>query len=636
MALACFASCNTDKPPAEETTAPRVRKYDVEDSVLKVCIGQADENGVYVIPETVTMIGESAFAGDETLKEVVIGPHVKAIGSGAFRGCTSLKKVTIAEGVESVGSYAFYACSALEEISFPSTVERLESYTFYGCENLESLSLEHIKYIEDYAMWYCVSLEKVTLSSELSMIDSWAFAQCQKLEEINIGDCTRLAAIGDYAFADCAMLTDFVIPDGTQAIGKLVFYGCSRLTDITIPDSLSAVDFGAFTYTPWYQEREEDYLIVGNGVLIKCTVHPMYLDLADKGIRYIGGAAFRNAVLEDEAAEYGYKYAADLERIVIPEGVVGIGTSAFAGCVNLKEVTLPSTVEQIGDGAFNLFADVVSDAKLNLESCTKLESIGSYAFYGCGGIEEIRLPMSVRYVGEYAFAGTSAYDNFMEKAAAAETEAERYLISGDGVLVAAYVANGQTAIHIPEGVKVIAGTTFCGWDTPLVPSDDDEFTHSGRSKYNISYKVTSLELPSTLETICDKAFFRMTKIVAVVLPDSLKTIGTDAFAFCGSLSNLSGGSSVKEIASGAFRYCTALRHFQISSNTEKLGTNVFSGCSALVSVYFPKTLDDAGEDMFTDGCTALREVRLAPAARPRIYLILGEISQDLSVVYYKD
>ena len=630
LAVTCFVSCD-DTPPVE-TTESHVKKYDVEDSVLKSCIGQADENGVYTVPDTITMIGESAFAGDETLKEIVIGPNVKVIGAGAFQYCTSLKKVTIAEGVESVGSFAFYACSSLEEISLPSTVKRLEPYTFYGCETLEKLSLQHIEYIDDYAMWYCVALEEVDLSPALTGIGSWAFSQCQKLEILDIENCEKLEFIGDYAFSGCVMLTSFTIPEGTREIGKLAFYGCSRLTDITIPATVEKVDFAAFNYTPWYQERSEDYLIVGDGVLIKCAAHPLYLDLSGKGIKYIG-SAFWNAELSGYASEYGYKYASELESVVIPEGVTTIGVSAFEGCYKLQTVTLPSTLERIEESAFYVYTDAYSSqTEISLENCIKLKYIGNYAFYGCQGMKEIRLPDCVDYVGAYAFAVTGAYDGFLESVKDAEDA--KFFIAGDGVLITVYVPNGVTSVEIPEGVKIIGGAALCGWDTAYIPGDDEELSVSGRSKYNLSYKVQQVFLPSTVEVICDNAFFRMTKIQEITFPDSLKYIGNSAFAYCESLSKPIGGTNVEQIGDNAFSYCSSIGSFRFSPNTVKIGTGVFVGCSALVTVEFPEKLAYPGEDMFNDGCTALREIYLAPEARPRVYTIVGSITQDVRVRYY--
>ena len=170
---------------------------------------------------------------------------------------------------------------------------------------------------------------------------------------------------------------------GTREIGKLAFNGCSRLTDITIPGTVELVDFAAFNYTPWYQEYSEDYLIVGDGVLIKCTAHPLYLDLSGKGIKYIG-SAFWNAELSGSASEYGYRYASELESVEIPEGVTAIGVSAFEGCFKLQTVTLPSTIERIEESAFYLYTDTYSaPTAISLENCTNLVYVGNYAFYGC-------------------------------------------------------------------------------------------------------------------------------------------------------------------------------------------------------------------------------------------------------------
>ena len=83
LAVTCLVSCD-DTPPVE-TTEGHVKKYDVEDGVLNSCIGQADENGVYTVPDTITMIGESAFAGDETL-----GNRNRAKCKSDRGGCVSI------------------------------------------------------------------------------------------------------------------------------------------------------------------------------------------------------------------------------------------------------------------------------------------------------------------------------------------------------------------------------------------------------------------------------------------------------------------------------------------------------------------------------------------------------------------
>lgn len=643
MSAAVLTSCNgtgvSETTESTDTQEAYPKSYQVKDGLLISCVGQADENGVYVVPETVTAIAESAFAGDESLREVIVGSHVEMIGSGAFQGCTSLEKVVIEDGVKQIGSYAFYDCTSLTDISLPSTVDYLGQYTFYGCTALETISLDHIRYIDDGAFWYCSALENITFSDKLEYIGMWAFARCSNLSEMNLADMRALEKIGDYAFMGCAMLRSIVIPEGVKTIGKLVFFDCTRLADVEIADTVTMVDYAAFNFTPWYQENEEEYLIVGDGVLIKCSVHPNYINLVDKPIKVIGGTAFWNAASEGEAAEYGYKYASELETLILPETVTAIGTSAFSGCYNLKEIVLPAGVTSIGDGAFNVYledAETSATANIDFTQCQNLKSIGGYAFHGCYGIESMELPESVETVGAYAFAATAAYESFMKKASAQANEADRYFVTGDGILLAAYVADGQTKINVPDGVKKIAGSVFSGWDIAYVPNDVSLLSDSGRSKYNISYNVKELVLPETLVEIGSSAFFRMLSVEKVVLPDSLKLIGSDAFSFCTALSSISGGSNVETVGDYAFSYCASIPGFQFSENTTSIGYGVFVGCASLVNVYLPKGLSFPGADLFNSECTALSTLTLDSSARANIYTVLGGIVQEIKVFYYKD
>ncbi len=634
VGIASFTACGDTPDPIVETTATTTNSnYYEEDTVLKTCVGLADANGVYVVPNHITAIAEGAFAGDEKVKEIVIGANVKTIASGAFQYCTALRKITIPEGVESIGSYAFYGCYALEEVVLPSTIHTVEAYTFYGCEALEMISLENIRKIDNAAFLYCTSLQEAILSADLEYLGDWAFAQCQNLEVINLEDCTKLDAIGDYAFAACSMLRSISFPESLERIGKLVFYSCTRLASIDIPASVNVVDFGAFNYTPWFQENGEDYLIVGDGVLIKCAVHPEKLDLSGKGIKHLGGAIFWNAEAENTAADYGYKYAWDLENVTIPEGVETIGTSAFAGCWGLKTVTLPSTVRRVEDNAFNLFYEGVNiTANIDFSACENLEHIGHFAFYGCTGIEEITLPKSVKYVGEYAFAVTNAQTKFYEDHDG-ETE-NAFYITGDGVLLFSYVANDKTSVTIPDGVRVIGGSAFSGWDTAIVPESTDALSASGKTKYNLSYAVTELTLPEGVETICGSAFYRMLKLKSIQLPASLTKIDSYAFAFCEGLTSISGGEKIREIGDYAFYYCVSIPGFRFSANTEVIGSNVFNGCAALKTVYFPENLTSLGEDIFSEGCSSLTGVYISSSEKPRIYAVVGAMTQNLKVAYY--
>ncbi len=67
----------------------------------------------------------------------------------------------------------------------------------------------------------------------------------------------------------------------------------------------------------------------------------------------------------------------------VPEGVTGIGGSAFYGCRNLKSVTIPEGVTSIGRRAFNecRLTEVTIPASVT--------NIGMMAFYECRGLTDV-------------------------------------------------------------------------------------------------------------------------------------------------------------------------------------------------------------------------------------------------------
>lgn len=77
------------------------------------------KDGVALIPEGTTKIGDFAFDGCTSLKSVVIPDSVTEIGEFAFQDCTSLTTVTLPAGVE-IEANAFLGCKALATIYVPA------------------------------------------------------------------------------------------------------------------------------------------------------------------------------------------------------------------------------------------------------------------------------------------------------------------------------------------------------------------------------------------------------------------------------------------------------------------------------------------------------------------------------------
>jgi len=131
--------------------------------------------------------------------------RVVAIGNEAFMGCDSLKQVILPESVKSIGEGAFTLCKKLKSFNIPSGVTVLPLCAFSQCSSLDSIDLPaNIKTIGKMAFYGCTHIQKVTLHNGLT-------------------------SIGEMAFYDCSStkLQDITLPASVQTIGKDVFGGYS-------------------------------------------------------------------------------------------------------------------------------------------------------------------------------------------------------------------------------------------------------------------------------------------------------------------------------------------------------------------------------------------------------------------------
>jgi len=115
-----------------------------------------------VIPDSVKIIGDSAFSGCKGITSVVIPDSVQEIGSGAFRDCTALPHITIPDSVQKIGQSAFEGCTALAAVVIPDSVKEIRSKAFAECISLTAIVIPaSVQRIGIEAFYYCESLRTV-------------------------------------------------------------------------------------------------------------------------------------------------------------------------------------------------------------------------------------------------------------------------------------------------------------------------------------------------------------------------------------------------------------------------------------------------------------------------------------------
>ena len=211
----------------------------------------------YVIPASVTRIGEFAFSRCESLTKVVIPDSVTNIGKRAFANCCSLTEVVIPNSVTNIGKGAFHKCESLTEVVIPNSVTSIGDRTFCGCSSLTEVVIpDSVTNIGKGAFAICSSLTEVVIPNSVTSIGGFAFHKCESLTEVVISD--SVTSIGDHAFSLCRSLTEVVIPDSVTSIGDGAFSSCESLRSVVIPDSVTSIGDWAFSYCSFPYDLKQE------------------------------------------------------------------------------------------------------------------------------------------------------------------------------------------------------------------------------------------------------------------------------------------------------------------------------------------------------------------------------------------
>ncbi|MBR1585596.1 MAG: leucine-rich repeat protein [Clostridia bacterium] len=280
---------------------------------------------------------------------------------------------------------------------------RMENYTSHGfsltaLEKITSAVVEEgVTYIGKYAFANMPELVSVTVKDGSTSIGDYAFAYSPKLREVHLAD--GISSIGGYAFYGCKSLTSFAFPNGmVKVLGfPPVLYDCPNLTTVSIPASVTTLSNGAFITCEKLQAVNVDpanavYSSIDGVVFNKDQTELVYYPTDKEDTSYR---------VPDTVIKVGsFGGNKHLTSVTIPEGATEIYLG-FSGCSALKEVSLPSTMTEIGASSFS---NCTSLGFIQLPE--NLTVINDYTFYNCTRLESIQLPPHLTTIGSYAFGGT--------------------------------------------------------------------------------------------------------------------------------------------------------------------------------------------------------------------------------------
>ena len=570
-----------------------------------------------VFPAMVTEIGDYAFSDCSSLGEAVMGYHIKRIGDSAFRNCKALATPTVHDGVEYVGAQAFAYCESITEIELPDSVTELGSEAFLGCVALESADIgdsiitlgynvftdtpfyenaEDLFYVNGWLIEVKnKNLSAVTLPEEIYGVAAMAFQNCENFSQLRLDNvvyvgeyafigCSKLQQIifgkleklGVAAFYECKMLINVFLGDSLTVIDDFAFYGCEKIVAMELPDTLTTVGTYAFIGTAIYSNTR-------SGVV--------YVD--DWAVGIIPSFFHTDIVVKDGTrgvADYAFFKQTVLYSVVFADTVEYIGRGACLGIEIAQFIILPKNLKVIGDYAFYgcLNAKYGDYGKTVIPEGT--EYIGRSAFYENDYVIDLRIPSTVKAVGDFAFYGCD-YLGCLE--------------TDDGIYLGDLV--------IEEGVESIGYRAFQGCiniDEVVIP---DSVTHLGSHAFYKCEKLKNVTLGTGITEIGDYTFFKCPELKTVSLGREVKRIGKCAFSVCDRLESfdLTGTESVGEYA---FYRCTGLTSLVLPETVKSIDEYAFMGCVGISSVVLHDSLEKVGKHAFygLNSATLYCEVTEAP------------------------
>ena len=132
----------------------------------------------YAVGSDVGEIGEHAFVGCRSLKEIIVPPTVKKIKAGAFQYCTGLRTVILPNNLTEIPDNAFRDCPMLENITLPENLQKIGDYAFNGCHSLKEIELPKKKSLEiGFRAFFDTRLSSILLPDNVNKIGMNAFSQ---------------------------------------------------------------------------------------------------------------------------------------------------------------------------------------------------------------------------------------------------------------------------------------------------------------------------------------------------------------------------------------------------------------------------------------------------------------------------
>lgn len=442
------------------------------------------------------------------------------------------KSITIPVSVTSIGDYAFDGWDLIT-VNYGGTVNQWKAMNTY--DRNYYLAAAEIKCADGTV------LPRGICGADLT----W------KMNNNGTLTISGTGAMFDYGFHEYRALwsrhadsiKNVVIEAGVTSIGKDAFVYCDNITSVTIPASVTSIGEGAFrlcnklsTVNYGGNANKWNAISIGNDNDNLTGANINYAGITwthNNGTLTISGTGDVENY-NSSAPWYDHRY--DTTKIVISNGITGIGEGAFCYFTELTSVSLPGSLKSIGAYAFrgcsSLKSVVIPDSVTSIgESafyrCTALTTatvsnsvsrISYGTFMSCENLISVTIPNSVKSIGEKAFYNCGSLTDVYYKGSAAQWNAVMVGLDNDSLQNAniyfVHTHSYTAAVTAPTCTERGYTTYTCSCGDSYVDNYTDRLGHdyvngicSRCGEADPNYKLAAPELKITTSSGKPKVYW---------------------------------------------------------------------------------------------------------------------------------
>ena len=291
--------------------------------------------------------------------------------------------------------------------------------------------------------------------------------------------------------------------------------------------------------------------------------------------------------------------------IVLPNTVTKIDNEALKGNDNIVSITIPGSVKDIGNNAFEGCTKLERVIFTNPEKTSKNLIIRLSAFQNCKKLTECEIPARAYQVVGNVFKGcTSLTEVTVNK------NNPYYFTDDCGVLFGPALVNYEPQYDDAYALQSYPAGRQGAYTIPS-KVNGKEIDQIWTSGFEGASGLTDITIPASIGRL-GTAAFESTGLTHVTIPDTVQQVDPAVFQNCTKLVSVKLPAELAEIDQYMFANCISLQHVDMPDSITKINIYAFHNCTSLTSLALPKKLSSLSVGCF-DKCINLQHVVVPPS-----------------------